>query len=276
MLRIEDISYRAGRIKILDALSCDILPGELTVLLGANGAGKSTLLRLISGERSPHAGKIWWGDRQLHSFAPAELARWRAVLTQHTVVSLPFTVEEIVLMGRYPHYRNSSSEKDRAIVAFCLEEMKVRHLAARYFYTLSGGEQQRVHMARVLAQLRGREMDEDRMPGNSPGLLLLDEPTSSLDWQHQQLCLQKARELAISGYTVVVVLHDLNLAAQFADRILLLKNGRLLTAGEPGSVLIPEFIQAAYGINVTVFYPEGSPFPVVIPTTIKNEIYANN
>ena len=280
MLRIENISYEAGRAKILDMVSCNILPGELTVLLGANGAGKSTLLRLLSGERPPHTGRIWWGHRLLHKIAAAELARRRAVLTQHTVVTLPFTVEEIVLMGRYPHFQNSPSAKDRTIVTACLEEMKVRHLSVRHYNTLSGGEQQRVQMARVLAQLYGWQ---DGHAGNSAngmttgtGMLLLDEPTSSLDWHHQQLCLQKVRELATGGYTVVIVLHDLNLAAQFADKIVLLKNGRLLAAGERDSVLQPDLIRQAYGMETQVFHPEGCSFPVIIPTTIKKEIYAND
>jgi iron complex transport system ATP-binding protein len=260
-------------------VSCNIFPGELAVLLGANGAGKSTLLRLLSGERAPHTGRIWWGHRLLHTIAAAELARRRAVLTQHTVVTLPFTVEEIVLMGRYPHYGSAPSGKDKEIVKECLKEMQAGHLKDRIFYTLSGGEQQRVHMARVLAQLRGTRMDEGIRPGMDevrPGLLLLDEPTSSLDWRHQQLCLQKARDLAAGGYTVMVVLHDLNLTAQFADKIILLKNGRLLAAGERDEVLQPDFIHQAYGMETQVFHPEGSPFPVIIPTTIKKEIYAND
>lgn len=268
MLRIEDVGYRVGRKKILDGLTCNILPGELTVLLGANGAGKSTLLRLLSGERSPHTGEVWWDDRLLHAIAPAELARRRAVLTQQVVVSLPFTVEEIVLMGRYPHFRNSPSESDRAIVGECLEEMQAGHLRGRLFYTLSGGEQQRVQMARALAQVRGAAAGS--------GMLLLDEPTSSLDWLHQQSCLQQAKMLALSGYTVVVVLHDLNLAAQFADKILMLRDGRLLAAGVREEVLRPAVIRQAYGIETTVIYPEGCSFPVIIPMTIKNKIYAND
>ncbi len=263
MIRIEHISYQMGRRRIIDGLSCTILPGGLTVLLGSNGAGKSTLLRLLAGERPPHTGEIWWGQRPLHTISAAELARKRAVLTQHTVVSLPFTVEEIVMMGRYPHYRSHPSIEDGRIVAECLEEMQAVHLKERLFYTLSGGEQQRVQMARVLAQLQ-------RVEG---GMLLLDEPTSSLDWLHQQLCLQKAKELAVGGYMVVIVLHDLNLAAQFADTVLLMKDGRLLAAGQKEDVLRPALIRQAYGIEAAVIYPEECFFPVIIPGTNKNKIY---
>jgi iron complex transport system ATP-binding protein len=268
MLRIKNLSYRRGRKVILDGLSCTIQPGELTVLLGANGAGKSTLLRILAGERMDYDGQVWWKDRQLRGFSAAELARLRAVLTQHTVVNLPFTVEEIVLMGRYPHYRNQPSGQDRRIVAECLEEMQLRHLTERSFYTLSGGEQQRVQMARVLAQLRGGE--------GAPGILLLDEPTASLDWKHQQSCMEKAKELAASGYTVVVVLHDLNLAAQSGDRLLLMKGGRLLAAGSRDEVLKTGLIQQAYGIEAAVLYPEECLFPVIVPMRNKTIIYAND
>ena len=274
MLRIENISHRVGRQQIIDGLTCTIQPGELTVLLGANGAGKSTLLRLLAGGRAPYAGKILWDQRLLHTIGAAELARRRAVLTQHTVVSLPFTTEEIVMMGRYPHYRNHPCEGDSRIVEECLREMQAIHLKERLFYTLSGGEQQRVQMARVLAQLR--VTPGGRKEGDAGGMLLLDEPTSSLDWLHQQLCLQKAKELAISGYTVVVVLHDLNLAAQFADTILLMKGGRLVAAGHKEEVLRPELIRQAYGIDATVIYPEECLFPVIIPGTNKNKIYEHH
>lgn len=267
MIRVDNISFRTGRgqRKILDDISCDILPGRVTVLLGANGAGKSTFLRILSGEQLPHTGQVWWKDRLLHDIPPAELAKRRAVLTQHTAIDLPFTVEEIVLMGRYPHFGRKPAVKDRNIVQECMREMQVGHLSGRSFPTLSGGEQQRVQMARALAQLDG---SGDRM-------LLLDEPTSSLDLLHQQLCLQKARQLTAQGYIVIIVLHDLNLAAQFADTILLLKHGRLLATGTSEEVLRPDLIQQAYDIGMTVFYPEGHSFPIIVPTN-KNQVYAND
>ncbi|HVU57587.1 MAG TPA: heme ABC transporter ATP-binding protein [Puia sp.] len=268
MIRVDHISYRAGnrRRKILDDISCNILPGGVTVLLGANGAGKSTFLRILSGEQSPQSGKVWWNDRPLHAMAPAELAKRRAVLTQHATIDLPFTVEEIVLMGRYPHYGSKPSVRDKDIVMECLKEMQVAHLSGRAFPTLSGGEQQRVQMARVLAQLEGA----------GDKILLLDEPTSNLDLLHQQLCLQKARQLSRKGHIVIVVLHDLNLAAQFADAILLLKQGRLLATGPTKAVLIPELIRQAYDMDIAVLYPEGYLFPIIVPATNKKQLYVNN
>jgi len=261
MIQVNDISYYSnsrGRGKaILNGLSFSIRAGALTVLLGPNGAGKSTFLRLLSGERRPYKGTILWNGREVHSLAPGELALRRGVLTQQYSMSLPFTVEEVVMMGRYPHHGNGHSDKDGVIVLECLREMQAEHLAQRLFNTLSGGEQQRVQMARVLAQLTG--------PVEWDSMLLLDEPTASMDWLHQQLCLRKARQLAEKGMTVVVVLHDLNLAAQFADFLLLMKNGRLLAMGTPSDLLEPGLIASAYGIHSTVIYPEGCDHPVIIP-----------
>ena len=235
MLRIENISYGAGRAKILDMVSCNILPGELTVLLGANGAGKSTLLRLLSGERAPHTGRIWWGHRLLHKIAAAELARRRAVLTQHTVVTLPFTVEEIVLMGRYPHFQNSPSAKDRTIVTACLEEMKVRHLSVRHYNTLSGGEQQRVQMARVLAQLYGWQ---DGHAGDSAngmttrtGMLLLDEPSLGLAPKIVQDIFRVIGALRDRGIAILLVEQNARAALQMADYGYVLEMGRVALHG---------------------------------------------
>ncbi|MES1250070.1 MAG: heme ABC transporter ATP-binding protein, partial [Chitinophaga rupis] len=270
MIRVDNISYwggasgRTGR-KILDSISCSILPGSLTILLGPNGAGKSTLLRFLSGEKRPHTGVVYLNGQPIHSIPLRQLALQRGMLTQHYSVSLPFTVEEVVMMGRYPHYRNSPSGKDREIVSECLREMRVDHLSDRHFNTLSGGEQQRVQMARVLAQL-GDTADEPP----DPKILLLDEPTASMDLLHQQQCLGKARQLARRGYTVVAVLHDLNLAAQFGDTLLLLKDGKLLAGGKPLELLNPDLIYTTYGMETVVLHADQYDFPVIIPAPFKD------
>ncbi len=265
-----------GGRKILEEISCTILPGELTVLLGPNGAGKSTLLRILSGEKKPHTGSVLWDGRSIHSMSFRELALQRGVLTQQYAVNLPFTVEEVVMMGRYPHYRNSPSVNDKRIVSESLQEMQAGHLSGRLFNTLSGGEQQRVQMARVLAQLRDQDGESaGRKEGMPPDrkMLLLDEPTASMDLLHQQLCLRKAKQLAEEGYTVVVVLHDLNLASQFADRLLLLKTGKLLATGRPSDVLKPDLIYTVYGMETAVIYPSSYNFPVIIPVLQKGKNY---
>ncbi len=258
MIQVNDIHYAAGRKKILQQVSFTALPGEFTVLLGPNGAGKSTLLRLLSGDKQPQSGSIQLNGRNLQRYSTAELACCRAVLTQHYALSLPFTCEEVVLMGRYPHFKQSPAALDKKIVADCMEEMQVSTFSNRQFGTLSGGEQQRVQLARVLAQLYGTT-------GMHHKILLLDEPTASMDYLQQQLCMNKAKEVARQNSCVIVVLHDLNLAAQFADRIILLKQGRIFTQGTPHTVLQPGIIRSVYGVEVNILQHEQYAFPFIVP-----------
>jgi iron complex transport system ATP-binding protein len=262
----QNISYSVGQKQILQDLSFTILPGEVTVILGANGAGKSTLLRIISGEQAPTEGEVWFGNKQLHTFSLPQLAKCRGVLSQHYNLNLPFSCEEIVMMGRYPHFNGHPAANDDLIVLQCMQEMQVDQFAGRLYQTLSGGEQQRVQMARVLAQLY--ETDAAPFTGK---LLLLDEPTASLDCLHQQACLRKTRQLAQQGYTVVIILHDLNLAAQFAHKIILLKNGELVKQGAMREVLTPAFISIAYDMEVEAWHHAAYDFPVLVPTDHKNK-----
>lgn len=261
----QNISYSAGQQIILHNLSFTIQSGEVTVVLGANGAGKSTLLRILSGEQKPVTGQVLIDKQPLHSIPVAQLARYRGVLSQHYQLNLPFSCEEIVMMGRYPHFNGHPALTDKTIVQHCMKEMQVELFASRLYQTLSGGEQQRVQMARVLAQLY--ETGTHPVTGK---LLLLDEPTASLDCQHQQACLRKARQLAQQGYTVVVILHDLNLAAQFGDTIILLKNGQLVRQGRMRNVLTPEYIAAAYDMEVEAWHHAAYDFPVLVPAEHKN------
>jgi iron complex transport system ATP-binding protein len=282
MISVQNISFRIGQKTILHKLSFTLRAGELTVVLGQNGAGKSTLLRILSGEQKPTEGKLFLGDDNLHSLPFRVLAHKRAVLSQQYPAGLPFTCEEIVMMGRYPHFNSQPAVKDKDIVRQCMEEMQVQSFAQRSYPTLSGGEQQRVQMARVLAQLKGNG-EETRQsfsvplkaiqadwPGNGK-VLLLDEPTASMDCLYQQLCLSKAKELSGQGYTVLVILHDLNLAAQFADTILLLKQGKLITRGTPREVLQPSFINEAYDMEVEVLENDSYDFPILIPAQHKSK-----
>lgn len=258
MLEIQKLYYKIGPQSILEDISACIRPGQLTVLLGANGAGKSTLLKVLAGENKPFRGSVTLKGRAISSHRPQELALRRAVLTQQYSLSLPFRCREVVMMGRYPHFKQTPSCSDQELVRLAMEEMMVEQLADRWFHTLSGGEQQRVQMARVLAQLYP-------LASVATKFLLLDEPTSSMDCLQQQLCLRKAKELAQAGCTVVVVLHDLNLAAQYADQVLLLKNGKLLKAGASAEVFQPDLIRQAYGYEVEIIYHNGVDFPILLP-----------
>lgn len=258
MMTSHNISYAVGSSSILHPMSFELQTGAVTVLLGANGAGKSTLLRILAGDLTSATGEVLLDGKPLGQYSALALARRRAVLTQHYAVPLPFTSEEIVLMGRYPYEGLCSAAENALLVRSCMEEMEVEHFGRRLFNTLSGGEQQRVQMARVLAQLASMEGDREKT-------LLLDEPTSSLDYLQQQLILSKARSLAHQGYGVGVVLHDLNLAAQYADKILLMKEGYLVAEGTAAEVLQPALIGMAFDIDVDIITDEGYPFPILVP-----------
>jgi len=258
MIEVKNISYSISGKCILQPSSFSVETGEITVLLGPNGAGKSTLLRILAGELSPDHGNILINQVALEELHPEALARKRAVLTQHYAVPLPFSCEEIVMMGRYPHYKQSTEAKNKRIINQCMKEMEVLPFAHRMFNTLSGGEQQRIQMARVLAQLADTKGGEER-------ILLLDEPTSSLDYLQQQLILSKIRTLAKKGYTIILVLHDLNLAAQYADKILLLKDGYILADGSSNEVLQPSLLSMAYELDIEIITDEDYSFPILIP-----------
>lgn len=266
IISAQNISFWIGQKPILHKLSFSIKPGALTVVLGKNGAGKSTFLRILSGEQKPTMGRVFLGNQDLHALPVAKLARMRGVLSQQYAMNLLFSCEEIVMMGRYPHFQSQPAAVDRRIVQECMEEMQVAAFAKRSYQTLSGGEQQRVQMARVLAQLRDVSSNPEAPTGK---LLLLDEPTSSMDCLYQQLCLSKARELSRKGYTVVVILHDLNLAAQFADQILLLKNGCMVRSGSVKEVLRPELIAHAYDMEIDILETSEYDFPILIPANHK-------
>ena len=222
LLRLDGVTVRVPGRTLVDGVSLDVWPGTVTALVGPNGAGKSSLLRVVSGERAPDAGTISVrnGDAlaPLHALAPDVLARRRAHLPLESALAFGFTAAEVVALGRTPH--RTGLDADTAAIARALDDAGALDLVARRYPTLSGGEKQRVHLARVLAQL-----DSD-----DAALLLLDEPTNNLDLAHQHRVLDVAREMAGRGLAVVVVLHDLNLAAQVADRIVLLQGCLLYTS----------------------------------------------
>lgn len=272
IISAHNISYWIGQQPILHKLSFNIQPGEVTVVLGQNGAGKSSFLKILSGELKPTMGQVQINNKDLHSLPVKQLATIRAVLSQHYSSGLQFNCEEIVMMGRYPYFGAKPGMEDQRIVKECMCEMQVQHLTGRNYQALSGGEQQRVQMARVLAQLRSAKNSGGHWRNQKQtGLLLLDEPTSSMDVLHQQLALTKARELSGLGYTVVVILHDLNLAAQFADTILLLKQGCLVASGNVSTVLTAAHLKHAYDLELDILDSKEYDFPILVPAKHKNK-----
>lgn len=243
MLVADSLTFRIGKRTLIKDISFSLRPGELLIILGANGAGKSTLFRLLSGEKPPSAGNVMLSEKEITAYPSAELALKRAVLNQQNVVNMAFTVEEIVMMGRYPHYRNAPSSEDNKIVMEVMDLTGITMLKERSYLSLSGGEQQRVQLARVLAQIWD-------VPN---ALLLMDEPVASLDLQYQQQTLAIAKMLTKRGYMVVSILHDINLAAQYADRIIMLKNGRKWYDGTVAEVLNTKNIYEVFEINSDVY-----------------------
>jgi iron complex transport system ATP-binding protein len=237
---------------ILDDADLSVVPGKVTALVGPNGAGKSTLLKVLAGERRFAAGEVTLDGTPLSQLTPAALARRRAVLPQVATVAFPFTVAEVVSLGLPPSYRRAEAA---ALVAQALAAVEIRDFGPRLFDELSGGERQRVQLARVLAQAWTAER----------GYLLLDEPTLSLDLSHQLLVLKLARAHAAEGGGVLVVLHDLNLAAIAADEIVALKAGRVVSTGTPSAIMTDALIAELYGVRATVRgVPEG---PFLLPQT---------
>ena len=238
--------------KILDGLSGHMRPGQITVILGANGAGKSSLLSCLAGLRQPTSGHAQLGDTPLSSLSANERAKQIGLLPQKGEIHWDINARALVALGRLPHHgRWGSGPADEQAVDAAMIATDVVHLAERKAQRLSGGEQARVLLARVLA--------------GQPRWLLADEPLANLDPSHQLDALERLAECARSGVGVVVVLHDLTHAARIADHILLLKQGRMLAAGPRDAVLTPALIAEAFGIDVHIGRDDtGAPF--IIPS----------
>lgn len=241
-----------GSRVVLDGISIDIRAGEVTALLGPNGAGKSTLLKLLCDEIPSHNDIEYFGQAK-DCWQPEDIAKHLAILPQHSTLTFPFLAREVVELGAIP--LAVSNKETSALALHYMEKTDVLHLADRLYPALSGGEKQRLHLARVLTQLH---------QSGEKKILMLDEPTSALDLAHQHNTLKIAREAAkAEGAAVVVVLHDLNLAAQYADRLVLLHNGKLVCDATPWNALTPERIEQVYGYQSIVTKHPSLDFPQV-------------
>jgi iron complex transport system ATP-binding protein len=258
VLAAENVVYRAGDKTLVGGVSVAVSAGERIALVGPNGAGKTTLLRLLSGELRPHAGQVILKDRNISSYSSRELALHRAVLSQSVTVAFPFTVAEVVAMGA-PEVHGA---RVRELVRNALAEVDLADFADRLITTLSGGEQQRAHFARILVQLSAGES----LYG--PGVLLLDEPTASLDLRHQLDLLKATSKSAERGIAVVAVLHDLNLAALFADRVIVLQNGRVAADGRPSDTINDDILRQVFGIENAANRVPAAGVPFVLPHAV--------
>ena len=260
MWEAQSICLQRGKRTILDQVDLPLELGQVTTILGPNGAGKSTLLRILTGSLTDFDGTVTLDQKPLHAYGAAELARRRAVMAQHSFLQFDFTVEEVVLLGRIPHLSGWESEHDRQACDAAIEAVDLEAFRHRHYPTLSGGEKQRVHLARVLAQLDFQQDKED-----SPGSwLFLDEPTSSLDLRFQHSLLEQVRALATDhGFGVCAVLHDLNLAMAYADQVLILDEGRRAALGPPRETLTPEIIESVYQVQATLLDHPKQSFPTI-------------
>ncbi|MEJ8634656.1 heme ABC transporter ATP-binding protein [Streptomyces sp. MS2.AVA.5] len=245
------LHVRLGGREVLTGVGLSALAGEVLALVGPNGAGKSTLFAALAADLPADGGSVSIAGRPADGWTAPELALRRAVLPQAAALSFPFLVEDVVRMGRAPWSGTALQEQDDAAVAEAMAVTEVGGFASRPFSALSGGERARVALARVLAQ---------RAP-----LLLLDEPTAALDLRHQELVLRICRERAAAGDAVVVVLHDLGLAAAYADRVAVLHEGRLAAEGPPAEVFDDALLSRVYRQPVEVFPHPRSGVPVVLP-----------
>lgn len=253
VMSLSHVRFERGGSCLIDRVSTQFAAGQVSSIMGGNGAGKTTLLRLMSAEYAASGGELSFLQRPLHEWSVQERARQLAVLPQQSSLSFPFTVREVVRMGRTPH--GSGRRQDEAIVDAAMREADVDWLGERFYTQLSGGEQQRVQLARVLAQV---------WPVNeAPGLLLLDEPSASLDVAHRQLLESVVKRMAGAGLAVVMVLHDFNMAARCSDQVLLLRCGQLVSVGSPAQLFTEAQLSEVFAAPIRVITDQATGLPMV-------------
>lgn len=261
MIEAQGISVRIGSKPIVHDLDFSARPGELVAIVGPNGSGKTTMLKALCGELSC-SGRVTFNGRDMRSLKPVEAAAIRAVLPQATVLAFPFTVREIVKMGLIGGRSGVIGAEADRLPEQALARVDLEGFAGRFYQELSGGEQQRVQLARVLCQVWMPVLD------GRPRYLFLDEPVSSLDIKHQLIIMDIARDFARAGGGVVAILHDLNLAAMYADRIHVMHAGKLDTVGAPKDVLTDAMIERVFGCKLRVGAVPAANMPFVLPQSV--------
>ncbi len=244
MIEAKELKVCAGKTILLERINFSAACGSITAIMGANGSGKSTLLKALSGTIPLQHGEVLYDGKNIFDLTLWEQSAIRAVLTQNNSTEIPFKVSEVVMMGRYARFGRKPGSWDLDCVDMAMKTTGVAHLANRPFAWLSGGEKQRVHLARVLAQVWEAEK----------GYLLLDEPITGLDIYYQHQMMDVFAAMAAKNFGVVCVLHDLNLALQYASDVLLLKEGTQLTYSPAAQALSPELVAHAYGVDSRLIY----------------------
>lgn len=269
MLSANAVNFSVHRKQLLKNASVDIKPGELTVILGPNGAGKSTFMKLLCGDLQPSSGFVTLDDKSTQQWSRRSLAQRRAMMPQSSNVVFAFSALEIVMLGRSPHVAGRENQRDERIAQTAMGCTGVKALAARNYNTLSGGEQQRVQLARALCQIWAEDSDAHQ---NDSRYLLLDEPVASMDLAHQHETLRIASQFARQNVGVLVILHDINLAAMYADNLAIFEQGEIVSQGPPSEVLDADLIRKVFGIDALFQkHPTlGCPLMVSMPKSVVN------
>jgi iron complex transport system ATP-binding protein len=256
MLSVGNLQYSVGKKQILRGITAIFSGKKFHVIVGPNGSGKSTFLKIFSGAIKPSEGNVYYDEKNIAGIEKTSLARMRAVMSQQPELSFPLLVEDIVMMGRYPYFSFKPSQQDEKICREAMEKMELQELASRDYLTLSGGEKQRVQFARVLAQIGET--------GHGPKYLFLDEAISHLDLKHQHQLLRLAKNLCSNDVTVIAILHDLNLAINYADRIMMLKEGSIAYDVSSTEQLTGSMISEVFDVRARLATIEGEERKMVI------------
>lgn len=251
----DNISLHLSGFDLLRNISLEVEAGAVTAIVGPNGAGKSSLLKVLTGEVTATRGDVYLNQRELTHWPLLDRAQMLAVLPQHTLLNFPFTADEVVGLGRIPH--QTGVTKDNQIITQALDLVDASYLQKRFYTQMSGGEKQRVQLARVLAQIW-------QPSDHGEQFLVLDEPTSAFDLSHQQLTLDIVRQLAERGVGVLMVVHDLNLAARCADNLVVFDGGVIAAQGKPKDILSEQLIDKVFGVKSIISQHPVTKRPLVI------------
>jgi iron complex transport system ATP-binding protein len=257
MLKLENIYYNIREKNILDNINLTFEPGKIHMILGPNGSGKTSLLKIASGQVDAHQGKVWYEQGLLSQIDLKQIATYRGYLSQQNNIPFPLKVEALVSMGRYPHFDFQPSKKDVEIVQEVLEKLDIKHLTQRDYTTLSGGEQQRVQFARVLAQIWETKEGTIRY-------LFLDEPLNNLDMQYQKYLLETIKSLITTNLVIIMIIHDLNWAFAYADEVYFMKDGSIYANGHPLKIVDEPLISNVFNIASKIIQVPNQPHPVVV------------
>ena len=263
MLTIDSVGLTISAVPLLNNITIDCPRGSVTALMGPNGAGKTSLLKVISGEHKASQGRVEINRRSREDWKPAEIAKFMSVLPQSSTLEFAFTSEEVVALGRTPHA--TGTVRDVEIITAALARVDASYLAQRSFVQLSGGEKQRVQLARVLAQIWDHCEGDGEGDTPTDGILLLDEPSAAFDLAHQLMLIEIVQQISARGVTVVMVMHDLNLAAKCADQMVFVNCGHCTAVGTVTELLTPALLKKVFSVDAEVItHPvQGTPMVVV-------------